>query len=683
MDFEVRAVSSDPDMVTGGDVLVEIVVPRTVPAQQVRVSLDGEDVTDEFHPAQDPRTLLGVVAGLELGENKLEVATRGRGVARPSTTLELTNHPLTGPVFSGPHQQPYVCKLDEWGLEPLDGGLCSAETEVEYVYRTSAGKFAPLTDVDQRPDDLVETSTTTGDTVPYIVRVERGTINRAVYETAVLHDPQTDVPAPWTSNPGWNKRLVYTFGGGCRSGYHQGLGTGGVLSDLHLSQGYAVASSTLNVNNNGGCNDVISAETLMMVKERVITQFGEPMHTIGWGGSGGAMQQYLIAQNYPGLLDGITPTLSYPDATTYFIHAEDCRAVLLPVLNGMDDLTDEQKRAVTGYAKWSTCADEHAGRPGRLNPSDCDPLIPEDLQYDPDDNPDGARCSIYDSMVNIFGVDEETGFARRPNDNVGVQYGLEALNDGTISMEQFLNINEAAGGYDIDMNPTDERVEGDVEAIRTAYRTGRTNVGAGGLATTPIIDARPWLDHIGNFHDAVESFSVRQRLVDANGSADNHVIIQAHADGVAASSVYSLGEWNLYVLAQMDAWLTALGEDRSDAPQREKVLKAKPADLVDACETQNGTVFEGDDVWNEDGDCYEALPPSSLPRVVAGGPLSHDVWKCQLKEVSDADYAVELTESEHNRLKDIFPDGVCDWSQPSVGYEPLAGTWLSFGSSLE
>ncbi len=27
----------------------------------------------------------------------------------------------------------------------------------------------------------------------------------------------------------------------------------------------------------------------------------------------------------------------------------------------------------------------------------------------------------------------------------------------------------------------------------------------------------------------------------------------------------------------------------------------------------------------------------------------------------------------------MFPDGVCDWSQPGVGEQPLAGTWQEFG----
>jgi len=183
------------------------------------------------------------------------------------------------------------------------------------MYRTSApvqgrggSAFKPLPEASLRPADLAM-ATVNGRSVPYIVRRETGTINRAVYEIAVLADPSAQTLSPWSPPAAWNGRLVYTFGGGCMAGFLQGRESGGVMSDLHLSHGYAVASSSLNVNNNN-CNDVLSAETMMMVKERFIETFGVPRHTIGWGGSGGAMQQYEIAQNYPGLLDGIIPTYS-------------------------------------------------------------------------------------------------------------------------------------------------------------------------------------------------------------------------------------------------------------------------------------------------------------------------------------------------------------------------------------
>jgi hypothetical protein len=40
-----------------------------------------------------------------------------------------------------------------------------------------------------------------------------------------------------------------------------------------------------------------------------------------------------------------------------------------------------------------------------------------------------------------------------------------------------------------------------------------------------------------------------------------------------------------------------------------------------------------------------------------------------------------MSRAETERLRAIFPDGVCDYSKPGVEQRPLAGTWLSFGPS--
>src|SRR5262245_65925109 len=70
--------------------------------------------------------------------------------------------------------------------------------------------------------------------------------------------------------------------------------------------------------------------------------------------------------------------------------------------------------------------------------------------YDPVKNPKGARCTMQEMRANIYGRNPKTGFARKPQDNVGWQYGLTALNDGAISIDEFLELNEKIGGNDID-----------------------------------------------------------------------------------------------------------------------------------------------------------------------------------------------------------------------------------------
>ena len=50
-----------------------------------------------------------------------------------------------------------------------------------------------------------------------------------------------------------------------------------------------------------------------MTREHVIEEFGAPAYTMEVGCSGGAAQAYQIADNYPGLLDGIIVGCSLAD----------------------------------------------------------------------------------------------------------------------------------------------------------------------------------------------------------------------------------------------------------------------------------------------------------------------------------------------------------------------------------
>src|SRR5262245_66263425 len=74
--------------------------------------------------------------------------------------------------------------------------------------------------------------------------------------------------------------------------------------------------STELVNQQHG-NAVLQGEALMMLKEYFIERYGPPKWTVGNGGSGGAIQQLVITQIYPGLLDGLQPSLSFPDSSMF------------------------------------------------------------------------------------------------------------------------------------------------------------------------------------------------------------------------------------------------------------------------------------------------------------------------------------------------------------------------------
>jgi len=686
--LHMRTLSSRPDFVTGGDVLVRVDVPAGTPAGSARLTLNGRDVGAELRADVNSTSLTGILAGLQTGTNQL-VATAGGAAVR----LTLVNHPITGPVLSSPQEQPFVCMTERFKLQ--SGGTlgraldahCSIATRVDYVYRKTTGRdLEALTDLKAVPADVAMVAVN-GRQVPYIVRIETGTINRAIYQIAMLHNPAAD-PAPdfAVRSPAWNGRLIYTFGGGCEPGwYQQGASTVGVMDDHHLRQGYAVASASLTVAGNN-CNDLVSAETMMMVKERFIEAYGVPAFTIGWGSSGGAIQQYQIADNYPGLLDGLITGRSFMD--TPFASATssgDSRLLLTSFeKNAGVPYTDDQKRAVGGFGTLDTIGNLSRVRAGRFSATErCPEGLTPEQRYHAVNNAKGARCTIWDHGASVYGRDPKTGFARRPLDNVGVQYGLEALGGGAITKEQFLDLNERIGGFDLDGNVVAQRMTADLEATRAAYRTGRMANGGGGLRATPIIDYRTYYDDLpgGDVHLRFHSFSTRTRLEKANGHSDNMVMLvenRRHGDFDTASPVL------VEALAQMDQWLTALSRDASADAPLVKLRRARPADLVDACWTKDASpqkVVER--LEYRAGRCHELYPAYSFPRGVAGAPISNDVVKCQLKPVNAADYQAAFTPEEMARLRKIFPGGVCDWSKPGVEQQPLAGTWLVFrgGSS--
>ena len=682
----IDTLSARPDMVSGGDVLVRVTPAPGAADAAVTVTAAGRDVTGDFRRLDDG-ALEGLVRGLAPGAATIEARTAGGRAAR----LEVVNHPAAGPIFSGPHERPFVCETDRFELvsgetlgEALDGD-CSVARRVDYVYRSAdGGALKPLADPAARPADLARTTTLTGVEAPYVVRIETGTVNRAVYQIAMLHDPANEPePDPWRAPAGWNGRLVYTFGGGCVNGwYRQGARTGGVTDDVMLRQGYAVASATLNVFGNN-CNDLLAAETMMMVKERFVEAHGAPRFTIGWGCSGGSYQNHQIADNYPGLLDGIIPGCSFPDVISGTIpFVTDARLLnrYFRETAGVP-FTEEQQRAVTGFLVLATMPNVSRNA-GRITVGEfCPDVLPAELRYDPETNPEGARCDVFEHTVNVLGRDPETGFARRPLDNVGVQYGLGALNAGVITLDQFLDLNARVGGYDGDGNFQAGRTAADPEALRAVYESGRVTHGGGGLAATPIIDYRAYSDdrENGDVHVRYHSFSMRDRLRRANGRADNHVmLVEDDRHGLYSTASPVARE----ALRQMDAWLAALAADESSDPAPERVARARPADLVDACWSRGDEpVRIAEPMERGRGRCEALYPSAPGPREVAGAPVGSDVLKCRLKPVDPGDYDVDLTAEQRATLEQVFETGVCDWSQPGVGQAAPPGTWLGFGGA--
>ena len=72
---EIKVLSSRPDSISGGDAVIQVRIPSSVPVLQVVVLRNGVDVTGAF-VAKDLTTLEGLVGGLNVGANVILVKTQ-------------------------------------------------------------------------------------------------------------------------------------------------------------------------------------------------------------------------------------------------------------------------------------------------------------------------------------------------------------------------------------------------------------------------------------------------------------------------------------------------------------------------------------------------------------------------------------------------------------------------------
>ncbi|MFN0124874.1 MAG: DUF6351 family protein [Blastocatellia bacterium] len=673
--LEIRTLSSRPGLVSGGDALIEVRAPAGTQLSQITLTLNGADVSGQLKANGAAGHFQGLISGLVNAENTLAAALKTSGKAQAK--LKLVNYPITGPILSGPHLTPYECRTVESGLgQPLDVH-CSAKQRLDYFYRAKDNSFKPLADpAGARPADLATTTTNDGRTVPYIVRVDSGTINRAIYRIAILDDPNPETAAPqWAPGAGWNRKLAVSFGGGAGTQYNQGVNQAvNALNHLYLSRGFAFMISTELVNQQHG-NAVLQGEALMMLKEYFIERYGPPKWTVGSGGSGGAIQQLVITQIYPGLLDGLQPSASFPDSS---LHTSDC-GLLQNFWRRADPAvwTDAKRAAVEGYTKGTCAAWERSFVPvlTATNARGC-AMNDASKIYDPVKNPKGARCTMQEMRANIYGRDPKTGFARKPQDNVGLQYGLAALSSGAITVDEFLELNEKIGGNDIDGNFVAGRSNGDPIAMRALYASGLLNSGGGGLARVPILHTRAYTDAIGDIHDRQRDFTIRARLQRANGRSDNQIIWIGPAPDRSAPGRGAV-DLAAISLDTMNAWLDALTADPASLTT-DKVVRHKPMAAVDACWDKTGKKIAEKATFDGAGTCNGLYPVHGEPRLAAGAPLTNDVVKCQLKPVNYAAYKTTFSEAQKARMAALFPAGVCDFSKPGVGQGPIRGTFQRY-----
>jgi hypothetical protein len=222
----------------------------------------------------------------------------------------------------------------------------------------------------------------------------------------------------------------------------------------------------------------------------------------------------------------------------------------------------------------------------------------------------------------------------------------------------------------------------DPDLVALAYRTGRILNGGQGLAEVPTLNLGLYQDLVelgADYHDRFRDFSVRARLLRENGHFDNHVMWHAHPAHVPEE--YG----DLARLLMMDGWVTAIGEDTRDVPRARKVVDNRPQGLTDRCTLADGS-HHRETHWPPDdrsSPCVGGLPPAGDPRIAAGTPITNDVIKCALRPLDFDEYRIQFTADQRERIRRVFPDGVCDWSRPGIGQEPPMGTWLTFDTPGE
>jgi hypothetical protein len=688
----IQVLSNRPDMVSAGDVLVEVRLENADAADKLVLLRNGIDVSSVLQAtATDPLRLLGVVDGLSVGENTIS--------ANIGNTITVVNYPSGGPVFTGPHIQPWVCQ---------DGAAdedCNQPAEYSWWYKSTDPNKTSLQpyDPENPANDVKMTTTDTGETLPFIVRQEVGYLARDKYTIFTLQK----VDESWTAvlpQSQWNRRLLVTHGGNCR-GDHD---TGSVRTDDYagtipgnpgIEQSYLTAlglgwsvMSTAQMNLGHNCNLSYQAESLMMAKERFIEQYGELRYTVGTGCSGGAITQNMIANAYPGLYQGLLTTCTYPDVMSTATQFADYHILLRyfgtnqsnPGLTARDGTTYSvpQQNEIYGHRNGvvnASLADSALFAEAVDPASSCGGVTAEE-RFNKDTNPSGVRCDVMTFMQNMIGVRERFpaedqlrdhwseiekdlgyAFSGFPLGNEGVQYGLIPLQTGIITPAQFLALNSNIGGIDPSLNVTAERYKADYPALPNAYRTGIMNTIVN-MDTVAIINMTG--PDPGAAHDSVHGYWVRWRIEREFGHRDNFV----HWGGGTAL----IGDPNYMnqSLIAMASWLDAIETDVSDTQLAQKIISNKPASLQDQCNGAQGQMCS-----------EESMLVFGTPRTQAGDDKYGDQIQCQLKPFNRGDdYGlgnVVWQEADWLLLEKTFATGVCDWSKRPLEWQRTV-TWLKY-----
>ena len=664
-DVRIEVLSNRADVISGGDALIKVHRPADAAGQALEVSVGGRGVK------LDPDGT-ALIEGLDEGRNVVTARLAdGRGAR-----ITITNHPIGGPVFAGPQVEPWICKAS------AKDAKCNRRPVISYMNMNSyLGVFENYDPKNPPPRSQIATATTDdGRTVPYIVRIESGVMDRGAYAIAVLEDA-------------WNGKLLTAFGPNTGPHHTEPAATS-VMDDKALSRGFMVANNGLQIHGEN-TNDVVSTEAFMMLKEHIIERYGPIRYTMAEGCSGGSYQVMDEAM-YPGLIDGLQPSCTFPDLWTTLADVIDC-GLFVHYFSGTAPGGAPLARwmpSIDGHKEPSNCAAWDATFYTYVDPSNADHCkLPAEQVYQAETNPGGVRCTIADYMKSVFGPRPRSqwteperkigrGFANRPWGNEGVEYGLRALKAGDITPQEFVDLNQKIGGVSIDGKPQAERTAVDENTAAIAYRTGAV-MDAKWVEDVPIIDLHAY-NESGEIHTSGNSVKLRARLDKANGHHDNQ-IAWTWNNGVPITGVEPPADIELKSFLLMDKWLARIEADKRDIPKARKVVLDKPAEAVDSCfvgspgpVVPGGPSTPGNQQITDPEQCKALYPPYSLTRPAAGAPATDDVIQCALSPVRAESYApAKLTEEQLEALRATFPRGVCDYSKTAVGQQHSI-PWTSF-----
>jgi len=174
-------VSNRADLISGGDALVEIVcrAGTDTTSAQVGLNASASNLLSRF--------ATGATRGWHGPRERRQRADGERSGDRGADHHH--NHPITGPIISGPHITPYECRWTRTTSPPGATPTARRGTKCGTSTRPGTALSGRSPPTGKRPRDLIKTTTSDGNTVPYIVRVMSGTINRGVYRLAMLDNP--------------------------------------------------------------------------------------------------------------------------------------------------------------------------------------------------------------------------------------------------------------------------------------------------------------------------------------------------------------------------------------------------------------------------------------------------------------------------------------------------------------